>query len=86
MANKTKVCKLRSIVKSKRSSYRKYIIIEISITGNNARINTLHARTHLCGIKFLTGNFTGVPIMNFRPDCESEIVNQSGLQTNSSEN
>ena len=30
--------------------------------------------------------FTEVPIMNFIPDWESETVNQSGLQTNSSEN
>ena len=28
------------------------------------------------------GNFIGVLIMNFFPDWESEIVNQSGLQKN----
>ena len=34
----------------------------------------------------LIGNFTGVAIVNFIPDWESETVNnQSGLQTNSSE-
>ena len=38
------------------------------------------------GIKFLIGNFTGVPIMDFILNWESEIVNQSGLQANSSEN
>ena len=37
-------------------------------------------------VNFLLGNFTGEPIMNLIPDWESEIVNQSGLQTNSSEN
>ena len=36
--------------------------------------------------KFLIGNFTGVPIVNFIPDWESETVNQSDLQTNLSEN
>ena len=35
-------------------------------------------------IKFLIGIFTGVPIINFILDWESEIANQSGLQTNSS--
>ena len=34
----------------------------------------------------LIGNFTGVAIVNFIPDWESETVNnQSGLLTNSSE-
>ena len=37
-------------------------------------------------IKFLIGNFNGVPIMNFIQDWESEIVNQFGLQTKPSEN
>ena len=37
-------------------------------------------------IKFLIGNFTGGPIINFIPDWESEIVNQSGLKTHLSEN
>ena len=41
---------------------------------------------HQSGIKFPIGNFTGVPIMNFVPDWEYKIVNQSGLQTTSSEN
>ena len=36
--------------------------------------------------KFLIGNFTGVLIMNFVPDWESEIVNQFHLQTSLSEN
>ena len=30
-------------------------------------------------IKFLPGNFTGVPITNFLPYSESKIVNQPGL-------
>ena len=34
------------------------------------------------GIKFLIGNFTEVPVMNFILDWESEIVIQSGLQKN----
>ena len=38
------------------------------------------------GNNFLIGNFTGVPIVNFIPDWESEILNQSGLQRDSSEN
>ena len=37
-------------------------------------------------VNFLLGNFTGEPIMNLILDWESEIVNQSGLQTDSSEN
>ena len=37
-------------------------------------------------IKFVIGNFTGVSIMNFISDWESEIVHQSVRQTNSSEN
>ena len=37
-------------------------------------------------INFLIGNFTGGPIINFIPDWESEIVNQSGLKTHLSEN
>ena len=40
-------------------------------------VGTLHGS----GIKFLIKNFTGV-IMNFIPRWESEIENQSGLQTN----
>ena len=41
---------------------------------------------HWLWMMFLIRNFTGVLIMNFIPDWESEIVNQSGLQTNLSEN
>ena len=41
---------------------------------------------HWSRTKFLIGNFTGVPIMNFIWDWESQIVNQSGLQIDSSEN
>ena len=36
---------------------------------------------HWSEIKFLIGSFTGVPIMNFILDCESEIVNPFCLQT-----
>ena len=43
--------------------------------------NTLPIRS-----KFPDRKFTGVPIMNFIPDWESEITNQSGLQTSPSEN
>ena len=43
-------------------------------------------RLRRSGIKFLIGNFTGVPIVNFIPDWESETVNQSGLQTILSKN
>ena len=35
-------------------------------------------------IKFLIGNFTGVPILNSIPGWQSEIVNQSGMQANPS--
>ena len=34
----------------------------------------------------MIGNFSGAPIMNFIPDWESEIVNQSGVQTSLSQN
>ena len=37
-------------------------------------------------MKFLIGNFSGVPNMNFILDWESEIANQSGLQVSLSEN
>ena len=40
---------------------------------------------HWLWIMFLIRNFTGVLIVNFIPDWESETVNQSGLQTNLSE-
>ena len=36
--------------------------------------------------RILIGNFAGVLILNFVPDWESEILNQSSLPTNSSEN
>ena len=35
---------------------------------------------HQSGIKFLIENFTRLTIMNFIPDWESEIANQSGLK------
>ena len=38
------------------------------------------------GINFLIENFTGLSIMNFIANYESEIVNQLGLQRNLSEN
>ena len=41
---------------------------------------------HRPGIKFLIENFTGLSIMNFIANYESEIVNQLGLQRNLSEN
>ena len=37
-------------------------------------------------MKFLIGNFSGVPNMNFILDWESEIANQSALQVSLSEN
>ena len=35
---------------------------------------------HRLNNQFLMGNFTGVPIMNFIPDWESDIVNKPGLK------
>lgn len=42
--------------------------------------------SHRTGIMLLVGNFTGVMVMNFIPDWESVIGNQSGQQINLSEN
>ena len=42
--------------------------------------------SHRSEIMLLVGNFTGVMVMNFIPDWESVIVNQSGQQINLSEN
>ena len=41
---------------------------------------------HRSWIKFINWNFFGVPIMNFVPNWESQIVNQPSNQKNSSEN
>ena len=41
---------------------------------------------HRSWIKFMYWNFFGVPIMNFVPNWESQIVNQPSNQKNSSEN
>ena len=48
-------------------------------TKSFAVVETLHRSRK----KFLIGNFTGVPMIYFSPDSESEIIDQSGLQTNS---
>ena len=48
----------------------------------NWQFDILHRRR----IKFRTGNFIGVPIINFNPDWKLEIIVQFVRQTSSSEN
>ena len=41
---------------------------------------------HFSEVKLMTGNFTGVPIMNIIPDWESEVVDHPGLKKKKTKN